>query len=160
MSAGRARWGRTTNSSDSAITPETTTTGISIGGRRLAAEKLIVKDFQANQSQRLVFLVDCGRMMTGEAAGVSLLDHALNAMLMLSFVALRQGDKVGLLCFSDRIQTFLPPAGGGAQTNRLLHAAYDRFPEMVESRYDEAFLHFGFPCAKTSVGDSNYQCDR
>ncbi len=58
--------------------------------------KLTVKDFQANQSQRIVFLVDCGRMMANEAAGLSLLDHALNAMLMLSYVALRQGDSVGL----------------------------------------------------------------
>jgi uncharacterized protein (DUF58 family) len=103
--------------------------------------KLTVKDFQANQSQRIVFLVDCGRMMTGEAAGVSLLDHALNGMLMLSFVALRQGDQVGLLCFSDRVLRFVPPEGGRGQTNRLLHAVHDRYPEMVESRYADAFLH-------------------
>src|SRR5690606_22620489 len=45
-------------------------------------QKLTVKDFQANQSQRLMFLVDCGRMMTNEAAGLSLLDHGFNAMLM------------------------------------------------------------------------------
>ncbi|QDU91580.1 hypothetical protein Pla175_50100 [Pirellulimonas nuda] len=103
--------------------------------------KLTVKDFQSSQSQRIIFLVDCGRMMTGEAAGVSLLDHALNAALLLSFVALRQGDHVGLVCFSDRIHSFIPPKGGREQMNRLLHAAYDRFPAMVESRYDEAFSH-------------------
>ena len=38
-------------------------------------------------------------MMTNQAAGLSLLDHALNAMLMLSYVALRQGDAVGMLFF-------------------------------------------------------------
>ncbi len=54
-----------------------------------------MKDFQASQSQRLVFLIDCGRMMTNEAAGLSLLDHALNAMLMLSYVALRQETRWG-----------------------------------------------------------------
>lgn len=113
--------------------------------------KLIVRDFQANQSQRLVFMIDCGRMMTGEAAGVSLLDHALNAMLMLSFVALRRSDQVGLLCFSDRIHSFVPPAGGRGQTNRLLHAAYDRFPKMVESRYDEAFLHLASHVRKRTL---------
>ena len=114
-------------------------------------QKLIVKDFQANQSQRLVFLVDCGRMMTGESAGVSLLDHALNAMLMLSYVALQRGDQVGLMCFSDQIHSFVPPAGGRGQTNRLLHAAYDRFPEMVESRYDEAFLHLASHVRKRAL---------
>lgn len=54
--------------------------------------KLTVKDFQTSQSQRIIFLLDCGRMMTDEAKGLSLLDHSLNAMLMLSYVALKQGD--------------------------------------------------------------------
>ena len=113
--------------------------------------KLTVKDFQANQSQRIVFLVDCGRMMTGEAAGVSLLDHALNAMLMMAFVALRRGDQVGLMCFSDAIHSFTPPKGGSEQMNRLLHASYNQFPEMVESRYDEAFLHMGSHVRKRAL---------
>ncbi|MEN1678095.1 MAG: DUF58 domain-containing protein [Planctomycetota bacterium] len=113
--------------------------------------KLTVKDFQANQSQRIMFLVDCGRMMTGEAAGVSLLDHALNAMLMLGYVALRRSDQVGLLCFSDRVLSFTPPKGGSEQTSRLLHAAYNRFPEMVESRYDEAFLHLATHVRKRTL---------
>jgi len=103
--------------------------------------KLTVKDFQANQSQRVMFLVDCGRMMTGTSGGKSLLDHALNAMLMLSYVALARKDQVGLMCFSNEVHTFVPPKGGSGQMNRLLHAAYDQFPQMVESRYDDAFLH-------------------
>lgn len=113
--------------------------------------KLTVKDFQTNQSQRVIFLIDCGRMMTNEAAGLSLLDHALNAMLMLSYVALARGDSVGLLCFSDEIHGFVPPKGGGKQMNRLLHAAYDRFPKLVESRYDEAFLYLSAHHRKRSL---------
>jgi uncharacterized protein (DUF58 family) len=113
--------------------------------------KLTVKDFQANQSQRILFLVDCGRMMTNEAAGLSLLDHALNAMLMMSYVALRQGDSVGLLCFSDEIDSFVPPRGGMRQMNQLLHASFDRYPRLVESRYDEAFLHLSAHCRKRAL---------
>ena len=113
--------------------------------------KLTVKDFQANQSQRVIFLIDCGRMMTNEAAGLSLLDHALNAMLMLSYVALRQGDQVGVTCFSDGIHNHIPPGGGLRMMNRLLHAAYDRFPQMVESRYDQAFLHLASHCRKRAM---------
>jgi uncharacterized protein (DUF58 family) len=113
--------------------------------------KLTVKDFQTNQSQRLIFLIDCGRMMTNEASGLSLLDHAFNAMLMLSFVALRQGDSVGLTCFSDRIHSFTPPRGGMKQMNHLLHASFDRFPQLVESRYDEAFLHLAAHCRKRAL---------
>jgi uncharacterized protein (DUF58 family) len=113
--------------------------------------KLTVKDFQTNQSQRLIFLADCGRMMTNEASGLSLLDHSFNAMLMLSYVALRQGDSVGLICFSDQIHHFVPPRGGMNQMNRLLHAVFDRFPKLVESRYDDAFLHLDTHCKKRSL---------
>jgi uncharacterized protein (DUF58 family) len=113
--------------------------------------KLTVKDFQTSQSQRIIFLLDCGRMMTNEAVGLSLLDHSLNAMLMLSFVALHQGDSVGLICFSDQIHTFVPPRGGMNHMNRLLHAAFDRFPNLVESRYDEAFLYLTSHCKKRAL---------
>ncbi len=113
--------------------------------------KLTVKQFQTSQSQRIVFLLDCGRMMNNEASGLSLLDHALNAMLMLAYVALQQGDSVGLISFSDRIHTFVPPRGGMDQMNRLLHASFDRFPQLVESRYDLAFLHLATHCRKRSL---------
>ena len=49
-------------------------------------------------------------------------------MLMLSYVALDKGDSVGLLCFSDEIQRYVPPRGGMNQMNQLLHASFDRFP--------------------------------
>ncbi len=113
--------------------------------------KLTVQDYQINQSQRLIFLIDCGRMMTNEAAGLSLLDHALNAMLMLSYVALRQGDSVGLVSFSDEIHSYIPPRGGMWQMNRLLHASFDRFPQLVESRYDQAFRYLASHCRKRSL---------
>jgi uncharacterized protein (DUF58 family) len=113
--------------------------------------KLTVCDYQTNQSQRVMFLVDCGRMMTNTAEGISLLDHALNAVLMLSFVALRQGDAVGMIGFSDRIHSYVPPRGGASQMNRLLHASFDRFPELVESRYDQAFSYLGTHAPKRSL---------
>lgn len=113
--------------------------------------KLTVKDYQSNQSQRLLFMLDCGRMMTSEANGLSLLDHGLNAMLMLSYVALSHGDSVGLLCFSDEIHSFVPPKSGMQQMNRLLHTAYDRFPRLVESRYDLAFMHLAQQVHKRSL---------
>ncbi len=113
--------------------------------------KLTVKDFQVNQSQRMIFMLDCGRMMTNESQGISLLDHSINAMLMASYVALRQGDSVGLICFSDRVHSFVPPRGGMKQMNQLLHSVFNRHPQMVESRYDEAFLYLRTHCLKRSL---------
>jgi uncharacterized protein (DUF58 family) len=113
--------------------------------------KLTVRDFQTSQSQLIIFLLDCGRLMTNEAAGLSLLDHSLNAALLLSYVALRQGDSVGMIAFADRVLTYVPPRGGMKQMNQLLHASFNRFPELVESRYDDAFLYLNTHCKKRSL---------
>jgi uncharacterized protein (DUF58 family) len=113
--------------------------------------KLTVRDFQSNQSQRIIFMLDCGRMMTGESEGISMLDHALNAMLMLSYVALKQGDAAGLICFSDAIHNYTPPRSGVNHINRLLHASFDLRPRFVESRYDEAFMYLRTHCLKRSL---------
>lgn len=113
--------------------------------------KLTVKDFQTSQSQRIIFLLDCGRLMTNESRGLSLLDHSLNATLLLSYVALRQGDSVGMIAFADRVLSYVPPRGGMKQMNQLLHASFDRFPEQVESRYDDAFLYLNGHCKKRSL---------
>lgn len=113
--------------------------------------KLTVKDFQTSQSQRIIFMLDCGRLIANQSSGLTLLDHALNSALMLSYVALRQGDSVGMICFSNKIQSFVPPRGGMNQMNQLLHASFDRFPEMVESRYDEAFYYLSTHIKKRSL---------
>jgi uncharacterized protein (DUF58 family) len=113
--------------------------------------KLTVKQFQTDQSQRIVFLLDCGRLMTNEYRGLSLLDYALNSILMLSYVALHQGDSVGMLCFSDKIESYVPVRGGAAQMNRLLHAGFNQFPTLQQSSYDEAFLYFSRNCRKRSL---------
>jgi uncharacterized protein (DUF58 family) len=113
--------------------------------------QLTVKDFQCSHNQRLVFMLDCGRMMTNQSEGLSFLDHAFNAMLMLSHVALHHGDSVGLITFSDDIHNYVPPKSGSRQMNRLLHASFNRFPRLVESRYDEAFLYLSGRCHRRSL---------
>jgi len=82
---------------------------------------------------------------------LSLLDYALNSVLMLSYVALDQGDSVGMLCFSDHIHRYVPPAGGKRHMNRILHAGFDQFPRMVQSRFDQAFLYLSTHCRRRSL---------
>jgi uncharacterized protein (DUF58 family) len=114
--------------------------------------KLTVRAHQVNQSQRLVFLIDCGRMMAGDTGdGLSPLDHAFNAMLMLAHVALIRGDQVGLLAFSDRVRAYVPPSGGARRIERLVHSVHNVFPEVVEPRYDRAFVELERRCRKRSL---------
>jgi len=113
--------------------------------------KLTVRQFQSDQSQRVIFLLDCGRMMTNQRDGLSLLDHSLNAALMMGYVALSKGDSVGMLCFSDAVHAYIPPRGGRNQLNRLLQAGFNQYPRLVESRYDQAFLHLSNHCKRRTL---------
>jgi uncharacterized protein (DUF58 family) len=114
--------------------------------------KLTCRAFQLNQSQRIIFLIDCGRLMAGDTGGgLSPLDHAFNAMLLLAHVALTRGDQVGLLAFSDKVRAFVAPGGGPRRIRRLVHSVHNVFPEMVESRYDRAFIELEQRCRKRSL---------
>lgn len=113
--------------------------------------KLTVKDFQTSQSQRIIFMLDCGRLMTGMSGRFDMLDHALNAILMLSYVALKQGDAVGLVCFSDKVHSFTPPRTGLRHINHLLNATFDQKASYVESRFDDAYFYLQRNCPKRSL---------
>lgn len=102
--------------------------------------KLITREYQVSRNQNIFFVVDCGRTMAGQCGGLTNLDHALNATLMMSYVALAGGDNVGLMAFDDRIRTFLPPTGGPRSKTAILHALYDLKVSEEEPDYEMAFL--------------------
>ncbi|WP_369959887.1 DUF58 domain-containing protein [Pseudomonas benzenivorans] len=85
----------------------------------------IAREYQDERDQQIVFLLDCGRRMRSQDGELAHFDHALNACLLLSYVALRQGDAVGLATFAGEHERFLAPVKGAAQLNVLLNAVYD-----------------------------------
>ena len=60
----------------------------------------------------------------GRPIPVTKLDHAINAALLLAWVALRHGDRVGLVVFAEDVKTFVPANRGPAQYRALLEALY------------------------------------
>ncbi|MDH5676027.1 MAG: DUF58 domain-containing protein [Myxococcales bacterium] len=76
------------------------------------------------RSQTVIVAVDAGRMMATRLDAISKLDHAINAALLLSYVALRQGDRVGLVVFAETVVGFVPPRRGLAQYQRILESLY------------------------------------
>lgn len=85
----------------------------------------IAREYQDERDQQILFVLDCGRRMRSQDDELSHFDHALNACLLLSYVALRQGDAVGLATFAGNQQRYLAPVKGQAQLNTLLGAVYD-----------------------------------
>jgi uncharacterized protein (DUF58 family) len=101
--------------------------------------KLIVRDFQTTRNQRVIIAIDAGRTTMNRSNGVTLFDASLNASFALAYMALKQGDEVGYLIFSNDVRRFVPPRGGISQMNALIRSVFDIFPERCESRYDRAF---------------------
>jgi uncharacterized protein (DUF58 family) len=87
-------------------------------------DDLTVRQFQAESNQNVVFAIDVGRSMRSMAGGLTAIDHALNAALLTADVALRGGDKAGLMVFDETPRSFVPPTGGRAGGHKLTRAAY------------------------------------
>jgi uncharacterized protein (DUF58 family) len=75
-------------------------------------------------SQSVLIALDVGRLMAAPLDELTKLDHAIHAALLLAWVALRAGDRVGLIVFADEVLQFMPPARGRAQYLRILDGLY------------------------------------
>ncbi len=113
--------------------------------------KLISREYQMERNQNVLFLLDAGRLMTAETNGLSLFDHAINATLMLSHVAARGGDHVGLVAFSDTVKSHAPCLGGPQTTARIVQAAYHLHPELTETNFSAAVEHVGTRVKKRTL---------
>lgn len=98
----------------------------------------ITRQFQVERNQTLLLVIDAGRMMGAPAGQMARVDYAVNAALMLAHVAGRMGDTVGLLVFGDRVRSFVAPAHGAAQSERLLAELYALQAELVEPDFRAA----------------------
>lgn len=90
--------------------------------------KLISREYQDERDQEIIFLIDCShRMRTHDEGTLSHFDHALNAVLLLSHVALHQGDAVGLSTFSGK-HRWQKPMKGIRTLKNILNLIYDLEP--------------------------------
>lgn len=113
--------------------------------------KLITRQYTIERSQNIVVLLDTGRLMTARIGKLTKLDHAVNAALSIAYVAAAGGDNVGLVAFSRRVVSYLPPRRGHDQINRLMEALYSLEPQMIEPSYKRAFNFFSANCHRRSL---------
>lgn len=104
--------------------------------------KPISVEYETERSQNIYVLLDVGRMMRGPVGDVAKMDYAINAVLLLAYVATQKGDRVGLSIFADRLLGYIAPRSGKIQFHRLLEQLYAVHGERVEPNYDVAFSEF------------------
>jgi len=96
--------------------------------------KLITKDYQDERDQEILLLVDCGRRMLAQDGELSHFDHSLNALLLLAYVGLSQGDAVGVATFSGTKRWQIPRKGLNHLT-KILNSVYDIQPGLAAPDY-------------------------
>ncbi|MGJ7537308.1 MULTISPECIES: DUF58 domain-containing protein [unclassified Variovorax] len=102
----------------------------------------IVREFQDDRDQCVLFLLDCGRRMRADEGALALkanshFDEALNALMLLSYVALKEGDEVGAMTFgcpAEERRDFAPRKGT-ATLNALMNRLHDIQPGATHSDY-------------------------
>jgi uncharacterized protein (DUF58 family) len=103
------------------------------------AGRPIVRTYRAERNQTVIVLLDTGRTMAGRVAGVPRLDHAMDAVMALTAVATRLGDRAGLVAFDREVRAVVTPGHGHDQLRRVTEAMYRLEPVLVESDYRGAF---------------------
>lgn len=103
--------------------------------------RLMASELVPERSQPVIVCLDHGRLMGVGAGDLTKLDHAINAALLLVHVALRTGDRAGLLAFDDRVTVALSPRAGRAQMRAVLDALQPLRAGQIEADYDEAFSY-------------------
>lgn len=72
-------------------------------------DRYYVKEFEADTNLRLCLVLDTSGSMDFGSAGISKLEYAKRLAGSLAYLAIQQGDAVGMTCVSESIQRTIPP---------------------------------------------------
>jgi uncharacterized protein (DUF58 family) len=103
------------------------------------AGRAIVRTYRPERNQTVLCLLDNGRTMAARVEGVPRAEHAMDAVMMVTHVASRLGDRAGLLAFDRDVRAVVGPRQGAGQLARVIEALYQLEPALVESDYRRAF---------------------
>jgi uncharacterized protein (DUF58 family) len=83
--------------------------------------------------------------------GMTLLDYAINASLVLSYIAIKKEDKAGLATFEADFETFLPAEKQSGQMQKILESLYHQETTFGESDYSSLYVHINKYINKRSL---------
>jgi uncharacterized protein (DUF58 family) len=102
--------------------------------------RLLAREYRAERNHEVVLAIDGGWLMSAPVQGLARLDHAIHAALLLAYVALRSGDRVGLHAFDERPRLFLAPQRGPLTFRHLQRASARLTYTQAETNFTLALL--------------------
>jgi uncharacterized protein (DUF58 family) len=112
---------------------------------------LMTREFDVERSQNVILLLDLGRTMASRLDAFTKVDLAVNACVLLAYVASLSDDRVGLFTFAAKPGLFLPPDRGKGQVFQLLEALYRVRAVAEEANYRTAFAAFAAQARKRAL---------
>jgi uncharacterized protein (DUF58 family) len=113
--------------------------------------KPVTRVMESERSQSILICVDAGRSMAAKVEGLTKLDHAMNAALYLAFVAVRNGDRVGLAVFADGVKAYLAPNAGRSQYRKIVDTLYSARPNLTYVDYLALFKELSVRLRRRSL---------
>ncbi|MDQ3101343.1 MAG: DUF58 domain-containing protein [Bacteroidota bacterium] len=102
--------------------------------------RMMVNQYQDERAQQVFCLIDTGRVMKMPFEGLSLLDHSINASLVISSIAMRKEDKAGVITFSNKVHDVLPASRQKGQMQRILQLLYAQLTGHLETDIEALFV--------------------
>ena len=113
--------------------------------------QLMVNVYQDERSQQVYSVIDKGRVMQQAFKGMTLLDYAINASLVLSYVAIRKEDKAGLITFADTFDSFVPASRQSGHMQTMQEALYAQQTAFGETDFSALYAHVNKHIGKRSL---------
>ncbi len=98
--------------------------------------ELMVNQFQDERSQQVYSLIDMGRSMEMPFNGMSLLDYAINATLVMSNIAVLKHDKAGVITFSNKINAIVPATRKSSTIPNIMEMLYNQNTQFPEPNFE------------------------
>lgn len=97
---------------------------------------VMVNAYEDERQQSVYCLIDKGRVMQSPFEGLTLLDYAINASLVMSNIAIIKQDKAGLITFSDTMGQIVQADRRNGHMQRLLEVLYRQKTRFMETDFE------------------------
>jgi uncharacterized protein (DUF58 family) len=102
--------------------------------------KPMVNQYQDERAQPVYLVIDKGRLMRMPFDEMTLLDYAINASLVMSYIAIRKSDKAGIVTFAEKFGDVVKAGRRNNQMYLILETLYNQQTEFLEADFERLYV--------------------
>lgn len=102
-------------------------------------DKLMVNQYQEEKAQNVYSIIDMGRSMKMPFNGMTLMDYAINASLVISNIIIKKYDKAGLITFNNKLKSVLKAEHKSTHIQKIMDLLYNQKTGYAESNFEELY---------------------